>query len=64
MPVIHNPPGKEMLIGVRGKPRPSDLVAQQPLGEGGELGRGRIDSADAESFQVFGVLKIEDDAVR
>lgn len=28
-----------MLIGMRGKPRPSDLVAQQPLGEAVELGR-------------------------
>lgn len=35
-----------LLIGMRGKPRPSDLVAQQPLGEAVELGRGK-DSADA-----------------
>lgn len=27
---------------MRGKPRPSDLVAKQPLGEAAELGRGRI----------------------
>jgi hypothetical protein len=27
---------------LRDKPRPSDLVAQQPLGEAAELGRGRI----------------------
>ena len=27
---------------MRGKPRPSDLVAKQPLGEAVELGRGRI----------------------
>jgi len=30
------------LIRMRGKPRPSDLVAKQPLGEAVELGRGRI----------------------
>ena len=27
---------------LRDKPRPSDLVAQQPLGEAVEFGRGRI----------------------
>jgi len=31
-----------ILIRMRGKPRPSDLVAKQPLGEAVELGRGRI----------------------
>jgi hypothetical protein len=30
------------LIRMRGKPRPSDLVAKQPLGKAVELGRGRI----------------------
>jgi len=31
-----------LLTGMRGKPHPSDLVAEQPLGEADELGRGRI----------------------
>lgn len=38
------------LIGMRGKPRPSDLVAQQPLGEAVELGRGRIARTPSASF--------------
>lgn len=41
---------KAMMIGMRGKPRPSDLVAQQPLGEAAELGRGRIARTPSASF--------------
>ena len=42
----------DVLIGMRGKPRPSDLVAQQPLGEAVELGRGRIARTPQASFAV------------
>ena len=38
------------MIGMRGKPRPSDLVAKQPLGEAAELGRGRIARTPLASF--------------
>ncbi len=36
---------------LRDKPRPSDLVAQQPLGEAAELGRGRIARTASPSFR-------------
>ncbi len=40
----------DAMIGMRGKPRPSDLVAKQPLGEAVELGRGRIARTPSASF--------------
>jgi hypothetical protein len=43
-------PTSAILIRMRGKPRPSDLVAQQPLGEADELGWGRIARTPSASF--------------
>jgi hypothetical protein len=40
----------KFLPDLRGKPRPSDLVAKQPLGEADELGRGWIAQTPTASF--------------
>lgn len=45
--------GDKFVIRMRGKPRPSDLVAQQALGEADELGRGRIARTPTASLPCF-----------